>query len=65
MTTLHVIPLNDIIEHSDDEDCVCGPTTNFVNLPEGASGWVVVHHSLDHRERTEIRETIPIEHNPI
>jgi hypothetical protein len=46
MTELDVTPVGDLIEHDLSDDCVCGPDVNFV---EG--GTVVVHHSLDGRER--------------
>jgi hypothetical protein len=49
MTTVHVIPTDDLIEHeTDGDDCVCGPT---IEMTEG--GWLVTHHSLDGRERGE------------
>lgn len=49
MSTQHVYPLDDLIEHdTDDDDCVCGPTVEFVT-----GGKVVIHHSLDNREAKE------------
>lgn len=46
---LHVLPVNDLIEHEDEGDeCVCGPDVTFV---EG--GKVITHHSLDGREGHE------------
>jgi hypothetical protein len=48
MGTLHVLPIDDAIQHEESDDCVCGPETEFV---EG--GRVVVHHSLDGRELDE------------
>lgn len=50
----HVMPLADLVEHEDSEDCVCGPTPNPVKREDGSVGWVHVHHSLDGRE---LRET--------
>lgn len=51
MSTQHVYPVNDLVEHElEGDDCVCGPTTEFV---EG--GKVVVHHSLDGREAWEAK----------
>lgn len=38
----------DDIEHEESEDCPCGPDVEFV---EG--GVIVIHHSLDGRERFE------------
>ncbi|WP_329131546.1 hypothetical protein OG552_10485 [Streptomyces sp. NBC_01476] len=53
--TMHVTPINDLIEHdtSGDSDCVCGPRTRPVEKNGGGMGWVVVHNSLDGRERYE------------
>jgi hypothetical protein len=42
---IHVLPVNDLIDHEDSGDCVCGPDTEFT---EG--GAVITHHSLDGRE---------------
>ena len=52
--TLHVVPINDLIEHDDiSDECVCGPRTEIVQ-PEGKpDGWVIVHNSLDGREKDE------------
>lgn len=52
MSTVHVLPINDLIDHPDD-DCPCGPTTEAVPADDGSVGWVVIHHSLDNREATE------------
>ena len=52
--TVHVLPVNDLIEHvSLGDDCVCGPATEPVPYADGAVGWLIVHHSLDGRERFE------------
>ncbi|WP_163275331.1 hypothetical protein [Cellulomonas iranensis] len=49
MGVVHVIPVDDLIEHEEAGDgCPCGPHVEFVS-----GGQVVVHHSLDGRERTE------------
>ena len=54
MATVHVFPVNDIIEHNTDtDDCVCGPTAEPVIDDDGSCGWVIVHHSLDGREANE------------
>lgn len=56
MPTVHVLPANDLIEHAAvGDDCVCGPTIEPVEAEDGSIGWVVTHHSLDGRERTETR----------
>ena len=54
MATVHVYPLNDVVEHdTDGGDCLCGPTTKPVPREDGFIGWLVTHHSLDGRERYE------------
>lgn len=49
---VHVIPINDLIEHVDD-DCLCGPEMIPVERDDGSFGWVISHHSLDGREAHE------------
>ncbi len=52
--TVHVVPVNDLVEHdTDGVECVCGPTTEAVPRDDGSMGWVVTHHSLDGREERE------------
>jgi hypothetical protein len=54
MSTVHVVPVNDIVEHdSDGGDCICGPTTEAVMRDDGSNGWLIIHHSLDGREARE------------
>ena len=54
MSTVHVSPVRDLIEHdTDGGDCLCGPTTEAVMRDDGSNGWVVIHHSLDGREKHE------------
>lgn len=54
LSTVHVVPVGDLIEHdTDGGDCLCGPSTEPVPDEDGSVGWVVVHHSLDSRERGE------------
>jgi hypothetical protein len=50
MSEQHVVPVNDLVDH-EVEDCICGPRTECVERPDGSIGFVVVHHSLDGRER--------------
>lgn len=50
---VHVVPLADVVSHDDSEDCACGPTSEPVKREDGSVGWVVIHHSLDDRERVE------------
>jgi hypothetical protein len=54
VSTVHVLPVADLIEHEDDgEDCPCGVTVDPVQRDDGSFGWVIIHHSLDGREITE------------
>lgn len=48
MQELHVMPNNDQIEHYEDQQCLCGPSVEIVS-----NGVIVVHHSLDGREKNE------------
>lgn len=49
--TVHVYPVNDLIEHlTDGDDCPCAPETEAVMLEDGSNGWLISHHSLDGRE---------------
>lgn len=54
---LHVSPMNDVIEHDMSTchpDCVCGPRVEPVTRRvDGSLGWMIIHHSLDGREKTE------------
>lgn len=49
---VHVLPIEDLIAHL-VEDCACGPTTEPVEGDGGIINWVVIHHSLDGREKEE------------
>ena len=54
MSTYHVLPVGDLIDHpTDGSDCPCGPRTEAVMRDDGSNGWLVVHHSLDGRETAE------------
>ena len=53
MTTAHVYPLGDLIEHDIDSDDVCLPDQIPVERDDGSIAWVVSHHSLDGRETHE------------
>lgn len=51
---VHVLPLNDLIEHDESEDCVCGPECEMVIAEDGSiAGWLYSHASLDGRELYE------------
>lgn len=50
--TWHVAPVNDLIEHEIMGDgCICGPNIIPEERDDGSYGWVLVHHSLDGREK--------------
>ncbi|MFD4397203.1 hypothetical protein [Kitasatospora sp. NPDC058478] len=56
MSSGHVFPLDDLVEHNtttEEPNCVCGPTTVPVERDDGSMAWLIVHHSLDGRERHE------------
>ena len=36
-----------------EPDCVCGPEVRPEKREDGSIGWLIVHHSLDGRERRE------------
>lgn len=59
VNTAHVHPVGDLIDHELDEDCPCGPAQELVKQPDGSDGWLITHHSLDGRERTEPRPSWP------
>jgi hypothetical protein len=46
---VHVLPVDDVVDHDLTEDCLCGPLSQLF----GDREWSVVHHSLDGRERHE------------
>lgn len=48
----HIYPMNDVIDHdTTSDDCLCGPTIEPIEMPDGTINWLIVHHSLDGRER--------------
>lgn len=47
--TVHVLPVHDLKEHTESEDCACHPRVSFVD----GGGKVVVHNSYDGREFLE------------
>lgn len=54
MSTWHVEPVNDLIDHDTTTDeCICGPLIESVPRDDGSMGWIVTHHSLDGRELKE------------
>jgi len=56
LDVLHVIPVGDLVGHDTgtaEPDCACGPRVEPVQRDDGSMGWLIVHHSLDGREKTE------------
>jgi hypothetical protein len=56
VTTLHVTPQHDLVDHdtsTTEPDCVCGPEVRPATQEDGSVGWLLVHHSLDGREQAE------------
>lgn len=52
MATYHVMPINDLEEHTEETTCACMPSVTF--LENG--NMLVVHNSYDGRELSEIGE---------
>ena len=44
---VHVVPVEDEVEHTKDEDCICGPRVEFERRDDGSGGWVIIHQALD------------------
>jgi hypothetical protein len=53
---VHVRPLGDLIEHELTDECPCGPESRREVFEDGSDGWLIVHHSLDSREKEEREE---------
>jgi hypothetical protein len=54
MSIVHVLPVDDLIDHEDEGDnCPCGPDIEPVFAEDGSCGWLITHHSLDGRELNE------------
>lgn len=53
MPTVHVIPVNDLIEHITKSTCICHPRIDIV---EG--GMIVIHDALDGRVVSEKAQEI-------
>lgn len=58
-TTLHVVPLFDLIEHEEaGTDCPCGPSLEYL-IGEAGTGTLITHFSLDGRERLDATPPAP------
>ncbi len=53
MSTIHVVPIADLIDHDMNPECACGPQTEAVWRDDGSNGWLISHASLDGREDGE------------
>ena len=49
MNAIHVLPVSDLKEHTETDDCECKPRVEYV----GEGGKVVIHNSYDGREIVE------------
>lgn len=47
---VHVVPIDDIIDHDCDDRCICGPTEELCVENGQYEGSVIMHPSLDGRE---------------
>lgn len=52
-TSVHVVPVDDLIDHDLADTCTCGPADQSVIRDDDSIGWITVHHSLDDREQWE------------
>lgn len=43
MDVLHVVPLGDLVEHTADDDCCCGPMTRPAQCDDGSTVWLKIH----------------------
>jgi len=50
---VHVLPIRDLIDHTEDADCICGTTTEPCPRDDGSMAWLISHFSLDGREKWE------------
>lgn len=50
MSTTHVMPIGDLIEHTADDDCACNPVQEAVVADDGSMNWLASHNALDGRE---------------
>lgn len=49
MTTFHVIPVDDLVEHETDDNCPCNPIQEAVVRDDGSINWVASHNAKDGR----------------
>lgn len=51
--TVHITPLEDLIEHELSPDCPCQPRETEAERAAGTVFWIFTHSSLDGRELHE------------
>lgn len=62
LAPLHVLPVNDLIEHVETgDDCPCGPQVELVQSMGVPDQYIIFHNSIDGRELAERGDTIPEE----
>lgn len=44
--SIHLLPVDDLIEHGADDDCVCGPSLRSRWSKDGATVLIKYHHPL-------------------
>jgi hypothetical protein len=54
---VYIVPLDDIVEHSQSPTCICGPQLLETQLADGSAGSQLVHASMDGRELTQRSST--------
>lgn len=55
MSNYHVFPVEDLIEHDTEGDCICIPRVEAMTDGDGPTDWLYVHSSLDGRELEEAK----------
>lgn len=53
MDNIHILPMNDLIPHTESVDCLCHPKVEL----EGDTQ-IVVHNSFDKREELERKQEV-------
>lgn len=53
MSTVHVLPVDDLREHEETAECWCSPRLEYAGVGE-----VVIHNSMDGRELYERGERL-------
>jgi hypothetical protein len=49
-TTVHTLPVNDVIAHEPSEDCACQPIVQPVKDEDGTMNWQIIHNAWDGRQ---------------